>query len=78
MDTSSTVVARRLKPFSHPNSWPMHNIKMQKTGHKEPPVRKMFLPASDLGVRRISIRLKLFDVLGCEILTCDAEPILRA
>ena len=29
-------------------------------------------------VRRISIRLKLFDVLGCEILTCDAESILRA
>jgi len=27
---------------------------MQKTGHKEPPVRKMFLPASDLGVRRHS------------------------
>jgi len=32
MDTSSTVAARRLKPYSHPNSWPMHNIKIQKTG----------------------------------------------
>jgi hypothetical protein len=29
-------------------------------------------------VRCISIRLKLFDLLGCEILTCDAESILRA
>jgi hypothetical protein len=37
-----------------------------------------YCPPLIWGVRRISTRLKLFDVLGFKILTCDAESILRA